>query len=269
MTFDPGGRRNIALLTEYDGSEYHGWQFQDNAASVQQTIQDSWHELTGEKISLTSSSRTDAGVSARAHVSNFLTSLSIPAERVPLALNSVLPESISIRSAAEADPMFNSRVSPIGKRYCYRYWLGPVRPALMRHMTAHVPGKLDFDSMNDALPYLIGKHDFTCMMDQGSIRRNTVRTINDLSLKRDGKLLTLTVDGDGFLYHMIRILAGTLLYIGQGKLNAADLPKAFASGDRKLTGMTMPAQGLCLEWVYYDPPLFDEAKLAIYEGGII
>ncbi|NLW10966.1 MAG: tRNA pseudouridine(38-40) synthase TruA [Clostridiaceae bacterium] len=269
MTFDPGGRRNIALLTEYDGSVYHGWQFQDNAASVQQTIQDSWLELTGEKMSLTSSSRTDAGVSARAHVSNFLTSLSIPAERVPLALNSVLPEAISIRAAAEVDPKFNSRVSPTGKRYCYRYWLGSVRPALMRHLTAHVPGPLDIERMRAALPALTGKHDFTCMMDQGSVRRNTVRTIHDLSLKQEGKLLTLTVDGDGFLYHMIRILAGTLLYIGQGKLNDSDLPAAFAAGDRKLTGMTMPAQGLCLEWVYYDPPIFDEALLAPTEGGII
>ena len=269
MTFDPGGRRNIALLTEYDGSVYHGWQFQDNAASVQQTIQDSWLELTGEKMSLTSSSRTDAGVSARAHVSNFLTSLSIPAERVPLALNSVLPEAISIRAAAEVDPMFNSRVSPTGKRYCYRYWLGSVRPALMRHLTSHVPGPLDIERMRAALPALTGKHDFTCMMDQGSVRRNTIRTIHDLSLKQEGKLLTLTVDGDGFLYHMIRILAGTLLYIGQGKLSDSDLPAAFAAGDRKLTGMTMPAQGLCLEWVYYDPPIFDEALLAPTEGGII
>lgn len=267
MTEAANRRRNIAILTEYDGSSYHGWQYQDNAMTVQQALQDTWFKLTGEKISLAGSSRTDTGVSARGHVSNFRTDINIPQERVALAFNSYLPPSISVRAATEVDMSFNARMMPIGKRYCYRYWLSPVRPALQRNLLAHVPGDLDIDKMKSAIPFIVGKHDFTCMMDQGSVIRETVRTIHKLELERQGRLLTMTVEGDGFLYHMIRILAGTLLYIGQGKMTIEDLKEAFAGMDRKKAGKTMPAEGLCLEWVFFNQQIFEEAAFVPTEGG--
>jgi tRNA pseudouridine38-40 synthase len=261
--------RHIALLTEYDGSAFHGWQFQDNARSVQKTIQDTWFILTGENVNLISSSRTDAGVSASAHVSNFTTCCSIPAERVPLAFNSLLPPEVTVRAASDVQAGFNSRIDPIAKRYVYRYWQHPVRPTLHRNLMAHVPKPLDIGLMRKALPFLIGRHDFKSMMDQGSVIRKTEKNILNLELIEQHPLLTLVVEGDGFLYHMVRILAGTLLYVGQGKINPYDLPEILIAGDRKRTGKTMPPEGLCLDWVYYDPQPFDLSLRQDLKGGIL
>lgn len=248
--------RHLAILTEYDGSAFHGWQYQENAGTVQQTIQQAWWQLTGERMTLTGSSRTDAGVHARGHVSDYFTASRIPTDRIALALNSRLPEAVTVLAAQAVPDDFNARFSATGKRYHYQYWLQRSRPALDRRTVCHVPGPLDVAAMQAALPYLAGEHDYTSMMDQGSVVRRTIRTIHQLSLTQQGPLLTLCVEGDGFLYHMVRILAGTLLYIGQGKIRPAELPAILQAKDRRLAGKTMPSAGLCLDHVCYENELF-------------
>jgi tRNA pseudouridine38-40 synthase len=255
--------RKLALLTEYDGSLFNGWQAQAKGRTVQQTLLRALWELTGEDgLNLVGSSRTDAGVHARGHVSHVETGCRIPEERLPLALNSHLPPDIAVRDVCEVPPAFHAQYSALGKEYTYRYWTQRSRPALARLQASHVAGQFDLAAMRDALPYLVGQHDFTAFMDAGSCERNPVRTIQSLSLDRDGRLVVLTVRGDGFLYHMVRILAGTLLAVAQHKLQPDDMLRILAARDRKLAGKTMPPQGLCLERVFYDWPLFEDKNQA-------
>lgn len=248
--------RNLALLLEYDGSAFHGWQSQENALAVQDALRAAIAKRLGETVVLTGSSRTDAGVSAEAHVANFHSASSIPAERLPLALNSALPEGLAVRACREVPADFNARFASIGKQYSYRFFRGRVRPVLWRHLAAHVPGELNLAAMQAVLPAFCGEHDFQALMDQGSVVRRTVRTITRLTLQEEGPVLRLIVRGDGFLYHQVRILAGTILAVGQGKLDVDAIPALLAAGDRRVMGMTMPPEGLCLERVFYPEPLF-------------
>lgn len=260
--------RRLALLTEYDGSDFNGWQAQARGRTVQQTLMKALQELTGEPdLHLAGSSRTDAGVHARGHVSHFRTQTRIPADRFPLAINSRLPDDLAVCAACEVDSDFHAQYHAMGKIYTYKIWRSSSRPAIMRRQVCHVPGPLDLDLMCEAMPILIGKHDFRAFMDVGSCDRNPVRTIQGLSLSVDGPLAVIKVQGDGFLYHMVRILAGTLVAIAQKKISVADLPHILEAGDRKLSGKTMPPEGLCLEQVFYDPPLFSEYFLMKTKEG--
>jgi tRNA pseudouridine38-40 synthase len=261
-------QRHIALLTEYDGSDFLGWQAQAQGRTVQQTLLQAIRKVTGETdLRLTGCSRTDAGVHATGHVSHFQTASRIPADRLPLALNGCLPPDVSVRAACEVAEDFHAQYHARGKTYCYRIWHSSSRPACGRQQVCHVPGPLDLDQMRRAMPCLLGRHNFQAFMDQGSCERNPVRTIRRISLTDQGSLLILRVQGDGFLYHMVRILAGTLLAVAQGKIRPDNLPAILAGGDRRLTGKTMPPQGLCLEEVCYEPPLFaDYVRPAAEEG---
>ena len=252
-------QRHIALLTEYDGSDFCGWQTQINGRTVQQTILQALQKLTGDnELRLTGCSRTDAGVHATGHVSHFATRCRIPADRLPLALNSHLPADVAVRDARDVDAGFHARYQALGKIYSYRIWHDPCRPAYGRRQVCHVPGPLDLDLMCRAMPCLLGRHDFRAFMDAGSCERNPVRTLSRISLNCRGPLIIIRVQGDGFLYHMVRILTGTLLLVAQGKMPPETMPDVLAGGSRKLAGKTMPPQGLCLEKVIYDPPLFAE-----------
>jgi tRNA pseudouridine38-40 synthase len=249
--------RKIALLTEYDGSAFNGWQAQAKGRTVQQTMEQALRELTGEDHPvLIGSSRTDAGVHARGHVSHFKTGSRIPCDRLPLAMNSVLPPDISVLAACQVPPEFHAQHQATGKIYTYRYWPQKCRPALDRRQTCHVTGPFDLAAMREALPCLAGRHDFTAFMDTGSCERQPVRNLQKLELTEDGTEVVLTVCGDGFLYHMVRIIAGTLLLVAQRKIQPGSLTAILNGRDRKAAGKTMPAQGLCLEQVFYDPPLF-------------
>ncbi len=261
-------RRHIALLTEYDGTAFNGWQAQARGRTVQQTLQQALCELTGEdSIQLTGSSRTDAGVHACGHVSHFRTGSRIPVEKLHLALNSRLPDDVAVRAACAVAPDFHAQYHAIGKIYSYRIWNSASRPAYGRQQVCHVPGRLDPELMRRAAPALIGRHDFQAFMDVGSCDRNPIRTLQSLTIQTDGPLIVLRVQGDGFLYHMVRIIAGTLLLAAQGKLAPEDLPAILRRGDRTQAGKTMPPQGLCLEQVLYDPPLFAEYFPPVAEEG--
>lgn len=261
-------QRHLALLTEYDGSAFNGWQSQAIGRTVQQTLQKAIMELTGEKnLQLTGSSRTDSGVHARGHVSHFQTACGIPTAKFALALNSRLPDDVAVLAACEVESDFHARYHALSKIYTYRIWNHPCRPAIDRLRVAHVPCPLDHDLMLKAMPLLVGQHNFQAFCDTGSCVRNPVRTLQNLQLDVRGPLLTITVQGDGFLYHMVRILAGTLVAVAQGKIELDALPAIIAAGDRTLNGKTMPAQGLCLERVFYEPSLFDDYFSQMAKAG--
>jgi tRNA pseudouridine38-40 synthase len=254
--------RHIALLVEYDGTDFHGWQSQATGRTVQQVLQSALIELTGEPdLVLYGSSRTDAGVHARGHVSHFSLTCPIPVDRVPLALNSHLPDDVAVIQACEVPADFHARFSAVGKIYTYRYWLHPYRSPLTSRQASHVHIPVDLAAMRQATRHFIGTHDFAALMDVGNPGRirSTVRTIQALDLTQDGPMLTMTVQGNGFLYHMVRILAGTLLYVGLGKIAPGDIPAVLESRSRRRAGKTMPPQGLCLEKVFYRPDLFDSS----------
>jgi len=250
--------RHLALLTEYDGSAFFGWQIQKGQRTVQQVLRDALIQLTGEEegLKLTGCSRTDAGVHARGHVSDFAAHTRIPTDKFHLALNSILPRDISVRAACEVPDDFNARFAARGKVYTYRIWNAASRPAMERNRACHVPGSLDLEIMTRAMPVLLGCHDFRAFRDSGASSKTTIRTLNRIELAVQDPLITLTFEGDGFLYHMVRILTGTLLSVAQGKLSPEQVADLLLSGERKQAGMTIPPEGLCLETVLYEPDIF-------------
>jgi tRNA pseudouridine38-40 synthase len=260
--------RRLALLLEYDGRKFCGFQRQPGLRTVQQTVETALRQLSGdENLTVVGSSRTDQGVHARGLVCHLDAALPIPPERLPLALNSLLPEDVALLAAREVAPTFHARHDAVGKIYSYRFYVSRTRPVTARHTAAHVPQPVDLEAMRQAADALCGTHDFLALMDQNNNPRPcTVRTIESITLEQTGTLLTMTVCGSGFLYHMVRILAGTLLAAGQGKIQPAEIESLLKSGNRRLAGKTMPPQGLCLEAVRYPEPLFGPSDL-LTKGG--
>ena len=243
--------RNIKLTIQYDGKGYHGWQSQENAVTVQDALENAVKELTGTKPKIIGSSRTDTGVHARRFVCNFKSETTIPSERFPLAINTKLPEDIVCLMAEDVDMSFHSRYH--AKKKTYSYHIQNSRfPDVFKHNYAwHFPYSLDVDEMKKAAEAFLGEHDFIGFAASGFTVKTTVRTIYSLDVERDGDLIKITVTGNGFLYNMVRIIAGTLAFCGCGKLDAGDMPEIIASRDRKRAGITAPASGLYLEEVFY------------------
>lgn len=255
MNIYPDNAIQYAIMTEFDGSAFHGWQRQVNAPSVQGCLESAWRELTGESVALIGGSRTDAGVSASGHVAAFHSATSIPVDRIARAWNTKLPESVAVRAVRKVSRLFNPRYDALGKHYRYTILTGDTRPVLRRRTTAFIPGELDVDAMRSAIPFLRGTHNFSSFMDQGSPTKRFGRTLHEITIEGETELV-IAMKGDGFLYHMARIIAGTLVYIGQGKIAPDELPSVFAASDRTLAGPTMPAEGLLLERVYFAADLF-------------
>lgn len=248
---------NIALLVEYDGTNYSGWQCQKNANSIQDALQDAIFNLTGEKVKLFGCSRTDAGVHAIGHVSNFMIKTKIPIEKFPLALNAYLPKDIAVKSAKIVDKEFNARFSSVGKIYKYNLWNEPTRTAINHKYTYHVPQNLDINAMICAANELVGTHDFATFMATGSQVKSTIRTLYSIDVVKIDNMISMIYHGDGFLYNMVRILSGTILYAGMGKINPFDIKDIILSKNRKRAGKTLPANGLVLEKVFYNPSIFE------------
>lgn len=245
--------RNIKLIIEYDGTNYCGWQTQKNARSIQETIQDAIFKITSSRPELHGSGRTDAGVHAKGQVANFLIDSKIQAERFAFALNAVLPEDIVIKSSSEVGLDFHSRFNAVGKQYGYHIINSRQPSALHRHYAYYVNycEKLNISEMLAACEHLKGTHDFEAFMAQGSNIKDTVRTIYDIKLVKEEDLIKLIFHGNGFLYNMVRILSGTILYCGIGKIQTKDIPQILADKDRTRAGKTLPAHGLYLEKVLY------------------
>ncbi len=247
--------RSIALLTEYDGTRFIGWQSQREGRTVQGVLESALCALFEQPVRLAGCSRTDGGVHALGHVSHFHAAGTIPTDRIPLALNASLPDDISVRMAVDVPAEFHSRFDARAKRYSYRIWNARTRPAIARLTSCHEPRPLDLDAMRLAAAHLLGRHDFTSFKAAGSsTAKTTVRTMYDIQVMNhpSDPSITITVTGDGFLYNMVRILSGTLLYAGLGRIRPESVPDILAGRDRLKAGKTMPARGLTLEAVYYE-----------------
>jgi|LSQX01.2.fsa_nt_gb tRNA pseudouridine38-40 synthase len=243
---------NIRLIIEYDGTNYHGWQSQINAITVQDTIEKAIKSLTGEEISLVGSSRTDFGVHAYGQTANFKTCSSIPPDRFSYALNRMLPEDIVIRKSQEVDMGFHSRYMAKGKKYRYLIYNSRFRSAILRNRAYHVSHGLDIDAMKKAAGCFAGTHDFAAFRASGSSVKTSTRTITSVSVEKEDDIITFEVSGNGFLYNMVRIMAGTLIDIGIGRIPSDSISDIIKSLDRKRAGRTAPAKGLYLVEVYYN-----------------
>jgi tRNA pseudouridine38-40 synthase len=243
--------RNLKLTIEYDGTSYAGWQTQAGRPTIQQTLEDAVHRITGERVHVQGSGRTDSGVHALGQAANFRTHAKIPAAKLRLALNALLPPDIVVRSVREAPPDFHAQFDAKWKTYRYTILNDRVPTALDRFFCHQVPVPLDVRAMRRAARGLVGRHDFQAFRSEGWREKDTVRTIRRLTIARKGRHVHLTVEGNGFLYNMVRAIAGTLIVIGRGKRPPEDMQKILASRDRKQAGPTAPARGLCLITVKY------------------
>lgn len=252
MMADRPSARRILLTLSYDGTGYAGWQRQANALAVQEVLEKALHRATGEAMGVTGASRTDAGVHALGQAAHFDTSCSIPPEKFSFVLNTMLPPDIRVLFSRQVPNDFHARFSAKGKTYTYRIHNAPHASALMRSMSAHVPVPLDEAAMDEAAQLIVGTHDFAAFQASGGTAKTTLRTITLAHVMRQGQAVVLVVSGNAFLYNMVRILAGTLIEIGQGALEASSLSKAIETGNRLLLGPTAPARGLELTEVMYD-----------------
>ena len=245
------GKRRVLLTVSYEGTRYAGWQRQLNGVAVQQRVEEALFALTGERAGVTGASRTDAGVHALGQRAHFDTESRIPADRFPYALNTHLPPDVRVLEAREVPAGFHARFDAKGKQYLYRVHNAPHASALRRNYEAHVPAPLDVPAMRRALPALLGPHDFAAFQASGGTAKTTVRTLTVAELAAEGSDLALTVRGDAFLYNMVRIIAGTLIEVGKGKLPEDCFLRALLGGGRLSLGPTAPAKGLELTRVFY------------------
>jgi len=242
----------IRLIVEYDGGNYAGWQRQANAMSVQETLENALMRLTGAEIRVHGASRTDAGVHALGQSAHFETDSRIPPDKFSYALNTILPPDIRVTRSEAADADFHARFSAKGKRYRYLFLARPHAGALSRNTRAHVIYAMDADLLNAACQDLVGTHDFTAFAASGSVVKDCVRTIYGARVSANGGEVRLDIVGNGFLYNMVRIIAGTLVSMSAGKLRTDAFARAIASGSRLDLGVTAPAHGLTLMEVFYD-----------------
>jgi len=243
--------RNIKLTIEYHGKDFNGWQKQPNKLNIQGEIERAIEGITGEKIELIGSGRTDAGVHALAQVANFKTNSEIPVEKFPLAINSKLKKSIVIKNAEEMDERFHSRYSAHYKKYRYIINNSPTGTAIYRELEYQFPIKLDVKKMKKAVKYFEGEHDFAGFKASGTSSKNSIRKICKAEVFEEGERIIIELTGNGFLYNMVRIISGTLLDVGIGKTKPEDIPNIIESKDRKRAGKTLPAVGLYLVEVNY------------------
>lgn len=243
--------RNIRLLIEYDGTVYAGWQVQDNGPTVQGTIIEGIGKITGEEATLTGASRTDAGVHAMGQVANFRTSSGIPLNVIIGGLNSVLPDDIVIKDAAEVPPGFDSRRDAKGKTYLYRVLNRSVRSPLARRSAWFVHEPLDVDLMKEGAALIPGRKDFTSFRAKGSDAPHSVREVTSFIVERRGEFIEFEVKGTAFLRHMVRIMVGTIVTLGMGKYPLDDVTQIIDAKDRKRAPVTAPPGGLFLKEVQY------------------
>ena len=245
--------RNILITISYDGSKYHGWQIQHNAVTVQEVFQNALYKIIGDKPDIKACSRTDSGVHAEMFCISTKISHPIPPERLKAALNSHLPESVVVLDAKEVPLDFHARYNALGKRYVYRVLNRPERDPFYVGRALHYRYKLDAELLDKASKAYIGSHDFTsfCTLDKRE-KGDFVRTIQDFSVVRKGDIVEFTVEGNGFLYNMVRIMVGTLLSINEGKLSPDSIPDIIKAESREAAGPTAPPQGLYLNKVFYD-----------------
>lgn len=245
--------RNIRLLLQYEGTRYQGWQRQQ---STDNTIQGKFElllsRMCGEQIEIIGSGRTDAGVHALGQVANFHTCSEMPLDEMLTYMNQYLPDDIAVIGIAEAAPRFHSRLNACGKHYIYRIVNSDIPNVFLRRYSLSVPEKLDVQAMRKAAAYLCGEHDFKSFTSAKKSKKSTVRRIDSIEITQTGTELGFSFRGNGFLYHMIRILAGTLLEVGKGERDPESIPELLDARNRELAGPLLPAKGLTLVEIYYE-----------------
>ncbi len=243
--------RNLKLTIEYNGAEFFGWQKQKNCRTVQEEIEKAFLTLTGENVSVEGSGRTDKGVHALGQVASVQTSNIMPTKNFKIALNDLLPKDIFIKKVEEVDQNFQARFSAKRKTYKYIVCVGGERGAINNSLIAYYPYKVDIEKMREVAKLLIGKHNFKGFCNSDASVTNFEREIYDLKINKKNRMYTFLVCGNGFLYNMVRIIVGTLLDVGRGKLSVERVKNALETGNRNNSGQTMPACGLYLKNVEY------------------
>lgn len=244
--------RNIKLVIQYDGSKYRGWQrLGDSDKTIQGKIEKVLGQITGEEIELIGSGRTDAGVHAYNQVANFHTESDLSEEAILDYLYKYLPKDIVVVDVKEVDERFHSRHHAKGKKYLYRIWNLKRHNPFMRKYSTHIEEPLDIDLMRNAAKYLVGKHDFTSFTSLKSKNKSMVRELYSIDIQKEDQLIDILFYGEGFLYNMVRIMVGTLIEVGAGRMNADSIPEILAKKDRSLSGPKADYQGLILYDVEY------------------
>ncbi len=244
--------RNIALVLTYLGTAYHGWQVQKNLPTVAQTLEKAAAMVVGHPVHMTGCGRTDAGVHARCYVANFRTGSTIPAERLPYALNTHLPCDIVVTRAFEVHEGFNAIGSCVKKEYTYQIYNSRLKDPFYVNRAWFYPRHLDEGVMQAAADRFVGTHDFAGVRSLGTDVKSTVRTVYYYNVERRGDVIRLRVCANGFLYNMARAMAGTVVYAAEGKLTAGDIDEILLTGDRTAAGPTVPAGGLYMTKLWYD-----------------
>ena len=247
--------QRMALLVQYDGTEYCGFQRQTSDPSIQATLEKALSQLAKKPIQIVGAGRNDAGVHAHGQVIHFDTDWGVPEERIVPAVNGVLPRDIRVRRAAMVCRDFHARYSAINKTYRYQIWQGPYADVFWRRTALWERDVLDWDAWQLAAKQVIGRHDFAGFAAVGSSVKTTVRTLESIEVRQTGSLTQVTFTADGFLYNMVRNLVGTLLAIAKGRRPVSDMSRILVAKDRSLAGATAPAHGLTLLQVRYGPNL--------------
>lgn len=238
--------KRVRLTVAYDGTNYHGWQVQDNGRTIESELNRCLSELLGERIRVIGASRTDAGVHALCNVAVFDTESRMPAEKVSYALNQRLPEDIRVRKSEEVEADWHPRRCESRKTYEYRIYRGEFPMPVKRLYSYFTYHDLDVESMRRGAAFLEGEHDFRSFCQTGSQAESTVRTVYSVEVEEQGEELVIRVCGNGFLYNMVRIIVGTLLEVGRGRRRPEDLAAVLQAADRSAAGPTAPAHGLTL-----------------------
>ncbi len=244
----------IKLTVAYDGTDFHGWQFQPEQRTVEGDLNKALSELLKEEIQVTGASRTDAGVHAYGNVAVFDTESNIPPDRFAYALNTKLKDDVRIMKSEEVAPDFHPRYQCHNKTYEYHVCCSEIQIPTRRRYSAYTYKKPDVEKMREGAKYFVGRHDFASFQAAGSTITDTVRSIFFIDVLQDNEGIVIRVNGDGFLYNMVRIMAGTLINVGCGKILPEDCKGILEACDRKKAGPTAPACGLFLKEIFYDEP---------------
>ena len=244
--------RNFKIVIQYEGTKYQGWQRQESTGNtIQGKFEAILSKMTGSKVQIDGSGRTDAGVHAYGQVANFKIDTQMSAQEILEYINRYLPEDIGVIEIKEMSERFHSRLNAVGKTYRYRIWNSELPCVFDRRYVSEFPQKLDVEAMKKAAAYCIGKHDFKAFTSNKKSKKSTVRTIEAIEIERIGSEIVITYKGDGFLYHMVRILTGTFIEVGQGMRRPEEMERLIASGTREMAGALAPAKGLALMEVRY------------------
>lgn len=260
-------KKNICLTVAYDGTDFHGFQRQTNASSIQRCIEDALSAIFRSPITIYGAARTDAGVHARGQVVNFYGEGSIPTEKIPYAMKGYLPLEIAVLSAKEMPERFSVRHDNKGKHYCYSIVNSRIHDPFQLRYAWFIRKPLDLEAMRQGADILLGTHDFSAFEGQNTTPMNPVKTMYAITLEKQGPMIRIHVVGDGFLYHMVRNIAGGLVDLGLHRFSVEDFKRILDSKDRKQLGATASAQGLCLEEVFYDDTRLQDVLADIKESN--